>query len=194
MTDKPPPPAPETPETPATPAPPAAQAQFPVPGRPVLPFGENIHAMVRHLRIVGALVAMALALLVIVGVALIVLRIVWPVSGSIGAVVTAGVIALAALVVGLVAIEKTSRMARKAGSLAGAAARYRMGCIIAGASNSASACVTLAVLGGGGVSNGLWLPILLATALNVLGLILATPRIKHLRSLHYRPVLPISRV
>ena len=54
--------------------------------------------------------------------------------------------------------------------------------------------LALAVLAASGVSGGLWLPQLLVLAANVLGLVLAVPRVKHLRALHYRPILPLTRV
>jgi len=159
-----------------------------------LPFGEDIHRMVAQLRLAGAAVSLSLAGVVIAAVVLLVVRISRPVAGSFSTVVVAGVIALAALVGGLVAIELTGRRAKKADTLEAAAAGYKLGCLLSGGLNLAAACVTLVVLATAGVSRGLWVPQLLVLAVNVLGLILAVPRVKHLRALHYRPILPLTRV
>jgi len=150
--------------------------------------------MVSHLRLVGAAVSLALAGVLIAATVLLVVRIVRPVEGSFSAVVGSGVVALLALVGGLVGIELTSRRAKKADTLEAAAAFYKLGCLVSGGVNFAAGLVTLVVLATNGVSNGLWLPQLLVLAVNVLGLILAVPRVKHLRVLHYRPILPLTRV
>jgi len=159
-----------------------------------MPFGEDIHRLVRQLRFVAGLIGLALAAVAALAAAGMVLRAARPAEGSFAAVVLAGVIALAALAGGVTALELSTRRAKKAGSLAAAAAAYKIGCIIAGGANFAAGCVTLIVVFTGGVSGGLWLPELLVLAMNLLGLGLAVPRVKHLRQIHYRPTLPVTRV
>ncbi len=159
-----------------------------------VPFMEGVHRMVSRLRLVAAAVWLALALVAGLAVLLLVLRALHPVKGGFGPVVAAGVLALAGLGTGAAALGLTDRKARRGASLEEAANHYRIGCLIAGAANFAPSCVTLGVLWASGVSGGLWLPQLLVLAVNLLGLLLAVPRLKHLRSLHYRPMLPLSKV
>jgi len=168
-------------------SPPAMQ-----PASPLL--GEDIHRVTARLRLVAAGIGLALAAVGVVGAVLLVLRALRPVEGRFAAVVAAGAVALAALVGALVALEITGRRAKKAPALAPAAAGYLAGCLIAAGANFAAACVTLVVLGQNGVSAGLWVPTTLVLAVNLLGLLLAIPRVKHLRQLHYRPILPVTRV
>jgi hypothetical protein len=159
-----------------------------------VPFMEGVHRTVSRLRLVAAGVWLALALVAGLAVLLVVLRALHPVKGGFAPVVAAGVLALVGLGAGATALGLTDRKARRAGSLGEAANHYRVGCLIAGASNFAVSCVTLGVLWGCGVSGGLWVPQLLVLAVNLLGLLLAVPRLKHLRSLHYRPMLPLTKV
>ena len=157
-------------------------------------FGGDIHHMVAQLRLVGALVSLALGGVILVGLVILVVRIFSPTDGTFGPVATAGVVAVLALAGGLVTIELTSRKAKKAVDLEAAATFYKIGCVVAGGANFVGGVVTLCVLQANGVSKSLWIPTLIVLALNLLGLILAVPRVKHLRALHYRPILPVTRV
>jgi len=150
--------------------------------------------MVAQLRLVGALVSLALGGVILAALIILIVRIFSPTGGSFGPVATAGVVAIVALAAGLAAIELTSRKAKKAGELETAATLYKIGCVIAGGANFVGGIVTLCVLLSNGVSKGLWIPTLIVLAINLLGLILAVPRVKHLRALHYRPILPVTRI
>ena len=162
--------------------------------RSAVPFMEGVHRTVSRLRLVAAAVWLALALVAGLAVLLVVLRVLSPVQGSLAPVVVAGVLALAGLGAGAIALGLTDRKARRGRSLEEAANHYRVGCLIAGASNFAVSCVTLGVVWACGLSGGLWVLQLLVLAVNLLGLTLAVPRLKHLRALHYRPMLPLTKV
>ncbi|OPX21925.1 MAG: hypothetical protein B1H04_05810 [Planctomycetales bacterium 4484_123] len=69
-----------------------------------------------------------------------------------------------------------------------------MGCVVAGMANLVAGGITVAVIFRSGVGGRLWMAEVLLLALNVLGLATAMPKMKHLRALHYRPVLPASRL
>jgi len=159
-----------------------------------LPFTEDVHRMVRELRVVGILVSLALLVIVIGGLAGLLFRALRPVRGSFGPAIFAGVVAVLALAAGVVIVEVTNRKARKARSLETTSAIYKTGCLIAGGVGLAAGCVSLVVLLVNGISRGLWLPQVLVLTVNVLELLLAVPRVRHLRRLHYRPVLPVTRV
>mgnify|MGYP006304513623 CR=1 FL=1 len=159
-----------------------------------LPIGQDVYRIVVRLRLVGGLVLLALGLTVLLAAGGFLLRAFRPVDGGVAAVILAGAVAVLALAGGTVALEVTSRKARKAGSLEGAVAVYRLGCAIAGAVNAAAALVALIVLYANGISGGLWIPLAIVLVLNLLGMALAVPRVRQVRRLHYRPTLPISRI
>ena len=156
--------------------------------------GHDVQGIVKDLRRVGAAVGVAMALVVGLGVAAVVVRALRPVGGGMAPVVVVGVAGLAALGGAMALLEITGRRARRADTLRRAASTYKVGCAAAGALNFLAGCATVAVVFANGVSGGLWVPAVLILALNALGLVLALPRIKHLRSLHYSPTLPVTRV
>jgi hypothetical protein len=158
------------------------------------PAGEHVHRIVAALRLAGGLVVLGLGVVVVLTAIGLIVRAVWPVSGSLGGVIFAGVLAVLALAGGATLLELTGRKAKKADTLEGTVAAYKLGCAIAGAINFLAGMVTVILLFTGGISGGRWVPILIVTTINVFGMVLAIPRVRHVRALHYRPTLPISRV
>ena len=156
--------------------------------------GEDVHRIVRRLRAVGGIIALGLVLVVLVAAAGLVLRLFRPVAGDMSAVLGPAAAAILALAVGAGMLEAFSRKAMHARSLEAAVAAYKLGCASAGVLNFLAGCLTAVVFFTNGVANGLWVPQVLILALNVVGLALALPKMKHLRKLHYRPTLPVTRI
>ncbi|MHC4715382.1 MAG: hypothetical protein ACYS5V_00280 [Planctomycetota bacterium] len=155
---------------------------------------EGVNRSVRRLRLIGAVIALCLAMLLIAAAAAMGLRAFVPIEGTMTAALIAAAVAVAALGGGAAALEGYGRRARKAESMEAAVGAYSTGCIVAWLGNLTAGAVTICVIVLNGVGSGLWIPQLLVLALNVLGLALAMPKMKHLRELHYRPTLPVSRV
>jgi len=149
-------------------------------GRPVLLSG-SVGRSVRRLRVLGALIALGAVVLVIAAAVAGAVRIFLPVAGTMGAVIVAVAAAVAALAVGAVALEVLGRRARGARSMEAAVADYSAGCVVAAVANLAAGAVTVGVVAVSGISGGLWVPAALVLALNVLGLVMAMPKMKHLR-------------
>lgn len=159
-----------------------------------LSVGEDVHRAVRQLRLMGGLMVLALLLVVLAAAAGAVIRLVHPRQGQLSAVVVSGLVGIAALAAGVAVLEVVTRRAKAAETLALAVAAYRRGCVIAGGLNFVAGLYTVSVIFANGPANGLWVPQVLIVAVNVLGMVLAVPRVKHLRRLHYSPTLPYSHV
>ena len=172
------------------------QRQSPPPPRPprgVL-LGEEVHTTVQRLRAVGAIIALGTTALVATAAAALVWRAFHPTSGGTALLAAAAGVSILALGGGLTALELLGRRAKRADSLAGAVSAYKTGCIAASAANFLAGGLTVAAIFHIGIGGRLWMAELLLLALNVLGLATAMPKMKHLRALHYRPVLPTSRL
>jgi hypothetical protein len=117
-----------------------------------------------------------------------------PRQGGLALLALAGLAAVTALIAGAFALEAAEKRARRALSLDQAAAAYLRGCAAAGGMNCAAGAFTVVVIFLNGVSEGLWLPDLMAAGLNLWGAILAMPRVRHLRRLYYTPTLPWARL
>jgi hypothetical protein len=70
---------------------------------------------------------------------------------------------------------------------------YSRGSLIGVGLNAAALLQGASAVMSGGLGGGLWLPLLVVTALNGFGLVLAWPRIRMLRELHFAPSLPYAR-
>ena len=114
--------------------------------------------------------------------------------GRLGPIIWTGLAALAALGLGSAILEITSARARRLNDLDRCAAAYLGGCAGAAALNLLAGALTVRTILANGVANGLWLLAGLCLCLNVVGTVLTLPRLRHLRSLHYRPTLPITRI
>jgi len=161
---------------------------------PSLVVGEDVHRVVKDLRLIGVLAGLAMVLVVVAGLLAVALRAARPVAGGLSAIVLAGIVAVAALAGGATALELWGRHAKRAPDLQHAISAYALGCAVAGGANFLAGAVTVIVVFANGVSGGLWIPDLLVLAISVMGLILAVPRMKHVRELYYRPTLPVSRI
>ena len=111
-----------------------------------------------------------------------------------GAIVPAGVIAIAGLIAGLVVVASFEKRAKQTEGIEAASGAYRTGCWIAGGISFGAGVVTIIIIFITGVGGGMWVPALLALAINLTGVLMAAPRIKRLRRLFYRPALPIARL
>ncbi len=166
------------------------------PKRPVysLSLGKDVHRFTSQLRLVGGLIVLALILVILGAFSGIVVRLIHPREGALSIVLLLGFIGIVALAAGTVAIEVSDRRARKAKAMGDAVAIYRTGCVIAGGSNFVAGLCTVGVIFANGLSDGLWLPMILVLSVNTLGMVLAIPRIKHISRIHYSPSLPYSRL
>ena len=166
----------------------------PRPPTAAFPPGEEVHRIVAALRLMGFLVVLGLVMLLLATAIGLIVRAARPVEGSLGPVIFAAVVAVAALAAGATLLEVTGQKARKAGTLETTVAVYKLGCAIAGMTNFMGGTITVIVLLTDGISGGRFFPLLLVTAINAVGMVLAIPRVRHVRAMHYRPTLPISRV
>lgn len=69
---------------------------------------------------------------------------------------------------------------------------YRTPCLIAVALNAVGLLVTGVAIFRNGLTHGLWLPLLALVVLNLFGAVLAWPKIRVLRQIHYSPSLPYA--
>ncbi len=155
---------------------------------------EGVSRSVRRLRAMGAIIALLLVVLLLAAAGAMVFRALSPVAGTMTKALIAAGVAVAALALAVVVLETYSRRAKKAGAMESAVGAYSTGCVVAAVANLAAGAVTVGVIVVNGVGGGLWVPELLVIGLNVLGLVMAMPKMKHLRDLHYRPTLPGSRI
>jgi len=162
-------------------------------GQPML-LNSSVSRSVRRLRAMGALIVLCMVVLALAGAVAVVVRLVRPVAGTMAAALVAAGVAVAALAAGAAALEALGRRARKAGSMEAAIGAYSTGCVIAALANLAAGAFTIGMIVTYGLGRGLWIPALLVLGLNVLGLVMAMPKMSHLRELHYRPTLPGVRV
>ncbi len=159
-----------------------------------LSVGENVHRFTSQLRLIGGLIVLALILVILGAFSGIVVRLIHPRDGALSIVLLSGFIGIVALVAGTAALEVSDRRARKAKTMGDSVAIYRTGCVIAGGSNFVAGLCTVGVIFANGLSDGLWLPMILVAVVNIIGMVLAVPRIKHISRLHYSPTLPCSRI
>lgn len=164
------------------------------PRHPPMPvaMGEGVHRMVGRMRVVQAVLAVGLALVLLVSVIGVFARL--ERAGGLAEVVLAGGIAVAALALALAAQALAEARAKRAGGLNAALRAYQLGCGIGGALNVLAGCVTAVSIFAGGVGNGLWLPMCLVAALNAVGVVLSMPRVNRFRRLFYSPSLPYARL
>jgi hypothetical protein len=153
----------------------------------------GVHRAVKRVHVLGTILVAALVLAVLAAVVAIMVRTYRPVVGTRQPVVLAGLVALAALGGGVVLTECASRRARSSKELAQAVTAYLGGCFGAGASNLLAWIISVGVLLANGISHMLWLPTLMVLGLNFVGVLLALPRVKHLRRLYYSPSLPFQK-
>ena len=159
-----------------------------------LSVGKDVYRYISQLRLIGGLIVLALILVILGAFSGIVVRLIRPGEGALSMVLLSGFIGIVALAAGTVAIEVSDRRARKAKTMGDSVAMYRTGCVIAGGSNFVAGLCTVGVIFANGLSDGLWLPMILVAAVNIIGMVLAVPRIKHISRLHYSPTLPCSRL
>ncbi|KPK83790.1 MAG: hypothetical protein AMJ81_07330 [Phycisphaerae bacterium SM23_33] len=155
---------------------------------------EEVRAALQAVRMLAGLVLGGLVLVVVLGAAGVAVRLLRPVDGHMGPIVLAGTVGFLLLAGAIVVLEVSGRRAGRAQTLERAVLAYRGGCAVGGGLNFLGGVVTVIVIFANGVSGGLWVPAVLVLALNSLGLVLAVPRLKHIRRLHYSPTLPVTRV
>jgi hypothetical protein len=161
--------------------------------------GGELHQAVRRFHLVAGGIVAALAGVVLGSVIAMLVRAARPiadaqVSGGKGAILWGGLASVLALAAGLAAIELFGRHARRIGPLIRATAAYVTGCLVAAGVNLIAGIVTIALIAANGVGNMLWLPELLLVVLNALGMLLAIPRVAHLRTFKNVPLLPYLHV
>jgi len=158
-----------------------------------MPTGTDVHLSTKRLRSVAGVMVLAAGAVLIAAGAGIAVRLAHPVRGGLAGVLLAGGVSLVALIVGLCLLVWGSRQAKRAEAIKAAAGAYLTGCAVAGAANFIAGVVTVGAIFGNGVSKGLWVPHVLILSVNVMGLVLAVPKVGYLRRLHYSPTLPTSR-
>jgi hypothetical protein len=155
---------------------------------------DDVFVVLKSLRVLAGLTVLGIVVLALAGAGGFLLRGSYPVTGGTGVVALIGVVAILCLGGGMAMLELSSRKAKAAGSFKPAAQAYRSGCRGAAGLNFLAGALTVAGIYSNGISNGLWIGQGIILGLNLLGLVLATPRVKHLRDLHWRPTLPVTRV
>jgi hypothetical protein len=155
---------------------------------------EGVHRVVRKVRLAQAVLALGLGGVLLTAAVGAIVRIKAPTDGGLAGPLTAGVLGIAALTVGLIVLRISERSVTRSPAIQDAAASYLVGCWIAGGLNLLAGAVTAIVVFANGVSNGLWLPTLLVLVLNVTGSALALPRVKHFRRMFYSPSLRCARL
>ena len=155
--------------------------------RLLLPFGQEVNRLLRRLRGIAALMGLAAVLLMLVGAALILVRLAWPVPGGVSQVLIGGAVAFGAFAAGATVMEVVARRTAAAKSFERAIVIYQAGGIVAAGLNFAATLFTLHTIVAAGVSGGLWMAQALVLTLNATGLYLTLPRVRRLRRLHYRP-------
>lgn len=155
---------------------------------------EGVHRVVRKVRIAQAVLALGLGVVLLTAAVGAIVRVKAPTDGGLAGPLTAGVLGIAALTMGLIVLRISEKGVTRSPAIQDAAASYLVGCWIAGGLNLLAGAVTAAVVFANGVSNGLWLPTLLVLVLNATGSALAMPRVKHFRRMFYSPSLPYARL
>lgn len=155
---------------------------------------EGIYRAVRRLRVLQGLLVLALCVLVLMGIVGVFIGLGRSAGGGLVAVLPAGIIAVVALVAGLVKIGSSEERAKKTEGFEAASGVYEIGCWIGGGMNFVAGCIMAGVVFVNGTGKGLWVPSVLALAISAVGMILAMPRIRRLRRLFYSPTLPVARV
>lgn len=158
-----------------------------------MPTGTDVHLSMKRLRSVAGVMALGTVAVFLGAGAGMAVRLARPVRGGLAWVLVAGGVGLVALIVGLGLLVWGNRQAKRAEAIKAAAGAYLTGCAVAGAANFAAGVVTVGAIFSNGLSKGLWVPQVLVLAVNLLGLVLAVPKVEHLRRLHYSPTLPTSR-